>query len=186
MKMQQYEEDGKVYKGCSSDSIVDTGDIAEEVFAEWDYGHAFAYLWRRFGPPCEGCDPYKELVGYFLTTRAKGVVLYVSPKTSPDISFGYMVTMQIRDKLWTEWTYVTWMRRKGKTYKTPRADRIKRALKDAMNELKRPTNVRDWMINIQGQCEDYAPRSVEPSHLAGYGITADYFDKFKDTAEGGD
>ena len=71
-----------------------------------------------------------------------------------------------------------WMEGKGKDFRSPRRDRIERALKQAMEELKRPTNVRDWLINIQGDVDDCADNCVEPSNLSGYGITRDYFDKF--------
>lgn len=184
MKIKQYEEDGKLYHGCGGDDIIWTPDIAEEVFADkWDYGHAFAYLWRRFGPPLEGCDSYKELVGYILTTGMKGVLLYISPKPHASTSFGYFATKQITWKLRTEWAYVLWRERKGDKVKTPRADRIKRAIKQAMEELKRPTNVRDWLINIQGLVDDCAPNKVEPSEYAGYGIAKEYFDKFKEAKD---
>jgi hypothetical protein len=36
---------------------------------------AFAYLYRRFGPPAGGCDPVKELARYYLDTPDPGVVL---------------------------------------------------------------------------------------------------------------
>lgn len=178
MKIEQQKEDGKAYKGARSDENIRTGDIAETVFKSWDYGHAFAYLWRRFGPPHDGWDGYKELAGYWLTTGTKGVLLYVSPKTSASVSFGYAVTKQLSFKLRLEWMYTTWQRWKGKDCKTPRADKIERALKQAMEELKRPVNVRDWLVNIEGQI-DYFNNPVKPSKYAGYGITEDYFHKFK-------
>ncbi len=178
MKMQQYEEDGKVYHGAIIDRAICVPDISERVFASWDYGSAFAYLWRRFGPPFEGSDPHKDLVSYFLTTDMKGVLLYVRPCVSASTSFGYSATRQRRRKLFIEDTHALWRRQKGNDFKTPRADRVGRALERAMEELKRPTNVRDWLINIQGRCDDSSLRCVAPSKLAGYGITPDYFDKF--------
>ena len=87
--------------------------------------------------------------------------------------------MQISRKLYLEHTHAMWMGGKGKDIRSPRKNRIERALKQAMEELKRPTNVRDWLINIQGDVEGYPSNCVEPSKLAGYGITRDYFDKFK-------
>lgn len=176
--MQQFESDGKMYHGAVG-GIIWTPKIADEVFKTWDYGHAFAYLFRRFGPAHRGCDPHKDLSSYHLTTRMKGVLLTVRPAHSAGTSFGYLLTRQIHYKLYLEDLHFMWMEGKGKDAKSPRKNRIERALKQAMEELKRPTNVRDWLINIQGDVEDYPQNCVEPSKLAGYGITRDYFDKFK-------
>lgn len=178
MKMKQYENDEKEYRGAMG-GIIWTSDIADEVFKTWDYGHAFAYLFRRFGPAHAGCDPHKDLSFYLLTTRMKGVLLTARPAHSAGTSFGYLLTKQIYRKLHLEYTHSMWMKGKGKDVSSARQNRIEQALKQAMEELKRPTNVRDWLINIQGDVEDYAPNCVEPSNLAGYGITRDYFDKFK-------
>jgi len=178
MNMKQFESDGKSYSGAMG-GVIWTPDIADEVFKTWDYGHAFAYLFRRFGPAHRGCDAYKELSSYLLTTGMKGVLLSVRPAHSAGTSFGYLLTRQIGRKLYIEDTHSKWVGCKGKDFRTPRRNRIERALKKAMEELKRPTNVRDWLINIQGDVEGYPQNCVEPSKLSGYGITRDYFDKFK-------
>jgi hypothetical protein len=177
MGMEQFENDGASYRGAMG-GVIWTPEIADEVFKTWDYGHAFAYLFRRFGPAHRGCDPHKDLSSYWLTTRMKGVLLYVRPAHSVGTSFGYRLTMQINRKLYLEHTHSMWMEGKGKDVRQPRKSRIERALKQAMEELKRPTNVRDWLINIQGDVEGYPSNCVEPSNLAGYGITRDYFVKF--------
>lgn len=182
MTMKQFENDGKEYHGAMG-GIIWTPDIADKVFGAWDYGHAFAYLFRRFGPAHRGCDPHKDLSSYLLTTRMKGVLLSVRPAHSARTSFGFLLTKQIYRKLHLEYTHSMWMKGKGKTVKSPRQSRIERALKQAMEELKRPTNVRDWLINIQGDVEDYPSNCVDPSNLAGYGITRDYFDKFDAAVE---
>lgn len=176
--MKQFENDGARYRGAMG-GVIWTPELADEVFKTWDYGHAFAYLFRRFGPAHRGCDPYKDLSFYWLTTRMKGVLLTVRPAHSADTSFGYLLTMQIDRKLYLEHTHSRWVEGKGKEVRSPRKSRIERALKQAMEELKRPTNVRDWLINIQGDVADYPSNCVEPSKLAGYGITRDYFDKFE-------
>lgn len=176
--MKQFENDGKTYHGAIG-GIIWTPDIADEVFKTWDYGHAFAYLFRRFGPAHQGCDPHKDLSFYLLTTRMKGVLLTVRPAHSAGTSFGFVLTRQIYRKLNLEYIHSMWLEGKGKDAKSPRKNRIERALKQAMEELKRPTNVRDWLINIQGDVEGYPSNRVEPSKLAGYGITRDYFEKFK-------
>lgn len=180
MRMKQYEPDGIRYQGAMG-GIIWTPDIADEIFDTWDYGHAFAYLYRRFGPPHLGSDPHTELVSYWLTTKMKGVLLTIRPAHSAGTSFGYLLSSQIYYKIQTEDIHAMWLRRKGRDFRTPRKNRIERALKRAMEELKRPTNIRDWLINIQGDVEpDYPKKYVEPSNLAGYGISRDYFDKFKE------
>ena len=176
--MKQFENDEKEYRGAMG-GVIWTPNIGEKVFKTWDYGHAFAYLFRRFGPAHRGCDPHKDLSFYLLTTKMKGVLLTVRPAHCAGTSFGYLLTKQINRKLRMEDLYCTWLRWKGKEVKSPRKKRIEKALVQAMKELKRPTNVRDWFINIQGDVEDYPLNRVEPSDLAGYGITRDYFDKFK-------
>ena len=176
--MRKVEEDGKKYGGAMG-GVIWTPVIADEVCKTWDYGHAFAYLFRRFGPAHGGCDPHKDLSFYLLTTRMKGVLLTVRPAHSAGTSFGYLLTMQIDRKLTLEDIHYKWMSYKGKDAKSPRKNRIKRALKQAMEELKRPTNVRDWLINIQGDVEGYPSNCVEPSKLSGCGRTRDYFETLK-------
>lgn len=176
--MKQYDDDGKLYHGAIG-GVIWTPNIADEVFKTWDYGHAFAYLFRRFGPSHTGSDPHKEISNYWLTTKMKGVLLTVRPAHTAGTSFGYLVTRQIYRKLHLECVHSMWREGKGKDAKSPRKNRIERALKQAMEELKRPTNVRDWLINIQGDVQGYASNYVEPSKLSGYGIRRDYFRKFK-------
>lgn len=68
------------WSGAAGDDIVNCADLAEEV---WGYAAkakdtgqlAFSYLYRRFGPPRWGYDPYKEMGAYCLTTPDPGVWL---------------------------------------------------------------------------------------------------------------
>lgn len=59
---------------------------------------AFAYLWRRFGPPFMGCDDHKKLCRYVIRTPMAGVYLSLSIKGMP-ITFGvsYMATDAVRE-----------------------------------------------------------------------------------------
>ena len=70
------------YRGYAAGPFFDCHELAEEVFGDTEANGLvlFAYLWRRFGPPWFGCDPHKELAGYFLTTRIDGLLLNVSCK----------------------------------------------------------------------------------------------------------
>lgn len=147
----------------------------QNILPNYDYGHAFSYLWRRFGPSEWGSDPYKDLVGYILTTKTKGLFLTCRCYLTSHIAFGIGLSIEIHEKVaedlskkredWSEFT-----------------KEIYNALLDAIRELKRPTNVRDWFINIEGRVADKdIKKPVSYSKRAGYGITNDYYKKFKKT-----
>ena len=176
--MIQYYEDGKDYRSCYGLHI-DVGELAEGILgSEWSYAAAFTYLYRRFGPTFYGGDPYKDLACYFLTTKMKGVLLYVRPCVSTQTSFGVSVSMQLRQKIDAEHAYCEWKRRKGLVIEPKRPLKIKKALEDAIRDLNRSTHVRDWYFNILGETEPNDD-SVSYSNLSGYGITPDYYEKFK-------
>jgi hypothetical protein len=68
---------------------------------------AFAYLWRRFGPPWAGGDSHKTLATYYLTTPDPDVFLWLSLGTSLALSIGYLIergldqeTRQARAEWW--------------------------------------------------------------------------------------
>lgn len=74
-------------KGCSGakgDDIVDGCKLADEVWGDAaddpDTGPlAFAYLYRRFGPPPFTGDTYKDLACWLLTTPDPDVFLWLTP-----------------------------------------------------------------------------------------------------------
>jgi hypothetical protein len=87
------------------------GKEAERIFGDkWDCGHAFAYLFRRFGYPEYGWDGYKELVNYYLATRMPGVALCVRPSSRASTSFGYTVRIDVERKIQYEESrpYLLW------------------------------------------------------------------------------
>lgn len=178
------------YRGASI-GVFDPGEVAENIFGKQYndsfYATACAYLLRRFGPSHRGCDPYKELTAYSLTTEMDGVVLTVRPCCSVRTSFGYLLNAELYentlDAMFKD-------RRENKTNDIKKCevrDPVALALFDAMKELQKPVNVRDWYFNIVGMVKDSDLQisedgdsvvSVEYSDLAGYGITPDYFDEF--------
>lgn len=91
-------------RGGSSDGIVSCHKLAEEALGDHvnhpDSGaRAFAYLWRRFGPPTSQGDPDKGLCTYLLTTPDPDVWLILRP------SFGvvaYKVSYLAREALHEE------------------------------------------------------------------------------------
>jgi hypothetical protein len=80
---------------------------------------AFAYLWRRFGPPWRGSDDHKDLVGYVLYTAHPDVFLslHLSASTLP-YCVGYVITHAFQNVLyepsraWEEQFEGWWMTRK--------------------------------------------------------------------------
>jgi hypothetical protein len=101
-EIEQVVEVGKA-SGAGGDDIVDGYKLATEVWGEdacSDYNgaaKAFAYLWRRFGPPWQGSDDYKDLVGYILTTPEPDVFLTLRLCVSGlKYSVGYLARTSIR------------------------------------------------------------------------------------------
>jgi hypothetical protein len=98
--MQQYTGKGSL-SGFSSTTGFDPGEIAEEVYGDkFDYGHACAYLLRRFGFHFCGHDDYKELASWILTTPMDGVYLWVSIRGHSHTSccFGICFSEEINKK----------------------------------------------------------------------------------------
>src|SRR5262245_32873522 len=61
---------------------------------------AFAYLWRRFGPPWWGSDNHKDLVGYLLGMPHPEVFLRLSLSASRlDLAVGYYITAALWNRL---------------------------------------------------------------------------------------
>lgn len=52
-----------------------------------DYGHLFAYCFRRFGFPNMGSDSYKDIAQWFLTTPRTDLVLCVRPSVCEESHF---------------------------------------------------------------------------------------------------
>lgn len=162
-------------------SILNPGLIAETIFENWDYGHAFAYLYRRFGPPFWGSDDYKELVCYELITSHKDIILTISPKFSVRRSFGYGVTTKLNEKLDMERVNNNIKRRLRETLHLEVKNYVEKMLTKAMMELKKPVSIRDSLINIEGKIDSSQRDCIKQySELAGYGITPDYYDKFNE------
>jgi hypothetical protein len=83
---------------------------------------AFAYLWRRFGPPWWGADPHKDLAQYVLGTPHPEVVVTLALNAS-DLRYGvgYLITPAF-DAAWrqplTDWEQrfeAWWLARKTTT-----------------------------------------------------------------------
>ena len=145
-------------------------DMAEEAFGDAVSQSGLLllpYLYRRFGPPFTGCDSVKELASFWLTTRRKGLGLWVSCRGR---SLRYCFGVGYSDALRKRFPKDMRMDAPPKTVRDCRA-----ALVEAMRELLRPVCVRDAAFNILGRCEsddNEAPRS----HYAGYGCPREALD----------
>jgi hypothetical protein len=85
----------KKLSGCAADELADCHELAEKAWSLNDRGIdkrrgdkdnsglvAFAYMWRRFGPPLHGTDPYKKLCCYYLTTEDPDIFLGIDISAS--------------------------------------------------------------------------------------------------------
>jgi len=152
--------------------IADPGKHADDILPNGDYASLFVYMYRRFGISEYGSDPYKEIVCWYLTTPDPAVVLMVSPRPSGlRYSFGYVVDTRVYDYY---------------SHDEVEAIRIEiePALKQSMKDLLTPTNVRDVYINAVGKVSDDAigRTTCNYSKWAGFGVTSDYYEKFKTTS----
>lgn len=81
-----------------------------------DYGHLFAYLFRRFGYPNVGWDSYKNLVCYLLTTPLPNLFLRITPYVGGDVDIGFQFIATEDDRkvvrLWEDADRIAWEQRR--------------------------------------------------------------------------
>lgn len=88
-------------RGCRGSEEFDGREIARDAWGDMaqdmDSGLiAFAYLWRRFGPPRFGSDPRKELCRYIIGTPDPRVFLEIGPKAMDlTYSVGYIAKQEV-------------------------------------------------------------------------------------------
>jgi len=167
-KLLKLKRDNEHWQGAMM-GIADPGESAEEILPDGDYASLFVYMFRRFGIPESGSDDYKEIACWYLTTPDPAVGLMVSPRPNGlRYSFGYLVDTDVYN--YHSHDDVEAIRLK-----------IEPSLKQAMKDLLIPTNVRDTFINAVGRVkdDDIGKTTCGYSKWAGYGVTADYYKKFK-------
>lgn len=82
---------------CGNSSHYTPAPLITELFpqttpvADWRAGQ-FLYLFRRFGFPIHGSDPYKHLASYFLTTADADVAVWCRLSASWTNAFGYALS----------------------------------------------------------------------------------------------
>lgn len=95
---------GVQYFACSSANL-SPGQIAREVLGDQiDSALLFKYCFRRFGPPNRGCDDYKEIANYALTTPLDDLFLIVEITGSDmaSLSFGYSLPWELEREIGAE------------------------------------------------------------------------------------
>ncbi len=149
--------------------IADPGEYATDILPDGDYASLFVYMFRRFGIPESGSDPYKEIACWYITTPDPAVALMVSPRPSGlRYSFGYYIDTNV-------YNY--------HSHDDIEAIKIviEPSLKQSMKDLLISTNVRDVFINAIGRVEDdEVKKTCKYSKWAGFGVTSDYYKKFKE------
>jgi len=154
--------------GCASDGVTNVRALAREAWGERaespDAGsRAFAYLWRRFGPPFGGSDDHKELCAYILTTAEPDMWLSLYPCGSR-CGCGYLTARNpaLRHHV------------RG----SADAARLRDALLGTLRDMLLPVFVRDVAITIVGQAsdEDMSAPCAERSVYAGYPVPKDAMD----------
>jgi hypothetical protein len=131
---------------------------------------AFAYLWRRFGPPWWGCDPHKDLVGYWLRTPDPEVILtlHLSASTLP-YAVGYLVTKPLRaawyanEHKWNAQFETWWM-----TSKLTEGERAALRMVAADQDVATPPLVYDIQRRLWYACIDEACRKEAEAVLGLY------------------
>jgi hypothetical protein len=167
--------------GCLGfgDNLVDGHALAVDALGERakDGGSglvAFAYLWRRFGPPAGGSDPYKDLAAYALTTAEPDVFLrVVTHGAALAYGVGYFALEGVRSDFRNP-------RAENWREASPLARRVNQALFDSLRDLLRPVYIRDTAINIFGRLLDDDQQqndAAEPSKYAGLGIDHEPLDR---------
>ncbi len=157
--------------GAACDDLVDVRAIADVVWGDCagqDSGLiAFAYLYRRFGPPIHGCDPRKDLASYALTTSDPDVFLLVHPGSELRYSIGYRIPEDVKAPALA--ARQRWCDDPQRVRPRPKPDQaivacIDDALRLAMFDLLRPVALRDTLLTILG-CDCQGRRrgeQVEP------------------------
>lgn len=164
--------DFAINAGCDFWNPVDimTDFYGQAIDNSWTGLIAFAYLWRRFGPPEYGSDDYKDMGCYFFTTP------------DPDVIFGfyckpnlvYSLTIGLKREIYNSVAKDFSPEHKEEAAKIE--EKVNSAVRQGLAELLKPTNVRDWEFNIIGEPGNYNDL-VPYSKYAGWGVDRKHLEK---------
>jgi hypothetical protein len=106
-------------------------------FGVLDPGLTLMYLIRRFGFPLHGCDEYKEIAQWLITTAHDGIILGVSPKPHR-VYFHYLASKQLISSLYSS----------DEAEKTKTQEFVLLHLINAVEDMiNKPISVRDTWFN---------------------------------------
>ncbi len=156
---------------------------------EFTVSDIMAYGFRRFGYPVNGWDAYKQLCQWVVQTSMDGVFLTVQPTAlSP---FGYLLKDSLTDNLMSEIYSETYRKRNELSFDPPiwdnlPQDSLERQINESLHrtiiDMKRPVSIRDWQINILGQCSGKEFRVFAEDDDGYEDIKEDYFAPISTTA----
>jgi hypothetical protein len=131
----------------------------------------FYYLYRRYGPSVEGCDPEKDVANYLFTTGVTGLFLYTECSTRVRI-LGLFDT-ETADKFSDAEAHLIQGHKPG-TDAAPFVQPYLQALTVAFNEqFERPVRLWDVFLTIQGKTHE-AKDPVERHHTIGFGVPEEW------------
>lgn len=169
VKMHQFD----VSALLSDDNDMYRDPIFTPIFGKkLDYGHLFAYLFRRFGYPNRGWDDYKDHSCYMLTTPREDVMVSVRPYvgSNTDLHFSIVASAEAMQG------YGELYRRKDRPKTWQELDEPFRSMCEAADmagrDLLTPVYVRDCAINAAGYLTDDESAMFESS--ADFAISTGY------------
>lgn len=127
------------------------GKNPKNLFPDYNMGSAFAYLYRRFGPPKYSYDSYKHLACYYLSTEKEDLFLRIIPNHSFCTSIGYCVPKKEKNKRIEQKININ--SEDSDKYNKWNKE-IHKYIYDALKELKKPVMVRDVHINFEGVVDE--------------------------------
>lgn len=152
------------YHGCAGSLFFSGHTLACEVYgaaASEDQNSgltAFAYCWRRFGPPWMGSDPHKDLVCYVLGTPHPDVLLTLALSGSGlCYDVGYLASADVEqslyapERIWDALFEAWWV-----THKATPVERalVEQVVKDDVRLI--PVQQRYWKDRLAQEIVDEA------------------------------
>ena len=137
-------------------------------------GNIMAYGFRRFGYPVNGWDDYKQLCQWIVRTPMEGVFLTMQPANI--LPFGYLLKTPLAEELDAFQFKNRKLNRFGHNPLNKEAPdppywdvlpitslerQVNEALRRTIIDMKRPVSIRDWQIDLMGQCSGEGFREFE-------------------------
>jgi len=153
--------------------MIDMEELCQEVeplLCKLDAGHAFLYLFRRFGFPNIGSDDHKNVCAYAIPCEVQGtfVILKIG---GTRCSIGWTATEELFNRYMEEERLMRHLPENSEF-----VTQCNWAIRKTLRDLLRPVFVRDvqrWIFGLQYNRE-LTP--AKPFKSAGYGLSEDLFE----------